>query len=122
MLLKFFPKTVKARLLGVIGFSFCLLIGATVFLTASERKKTFLMAEELRLEARYNGVLKAFDDQSRSATAMALVVGSMPDVQKAFGLRNRQQLSDLTLPFFKNEKERLSLAQFQFHLSPATSF
>jgi len=107
---------------GVAGLSFCLLISATVLLTAMERKKTFLIAEELRLDARINGVLKAFEDQARSATAMALVVAAMPDVQKAFGFRNREQLSAMTLPFFENEKERLSLAQFQFHLPPATSF
>ncbi len=122
MLRRFLPQSVKARLLSVIGLSFCLLISATVYLTAMEGKKTFLQAEELRLEARFNGVQKAFEDEARSATAMALVVAAMPDVQKAFGLRNRQQLTDMTLPFFKAEKQRLSLAQFQFHLPPATSF
>jgi methyl-accepting chemotaxis protein len=122
MLRKILPQSVKARLLGLIGFSFCLLITATVLLTAMERKKTFLQAEELRLEARFNGVQKAFEDEASAATAMALVVAAMPDVQKAFGLRDREQLSDLTLPFFEQEKERLSLAQFQFHLPPATSF
>ena len=122
MLRKFLPQSVKARLMNLIGLSFCLLISVTVLLTAMERKKTFLQAEQLRLEARFNGVQKAFEDEARSATAMALVVAAMPDVQTAFGVRNRQQLSELTLPFFKKEKERLSLAQFQFHLPPATSF
>ncbi len=122
MLRKFLPQSVKARLMSLIGFSFCLLISATVLLTAVERKKTFLQAEELRLEARFTGVQKAFEDEASAATAMALVVAAMPDVQTAFGLRNREQLSHLTLPFFKKEKERLSLAQFQFHLPPATSF
>lgn len=122
MLRKIMPQSVKARLMSLIGFSFCLLISATVLLTAMERKKTFLQAEELRLEARFGGVQKAFEDEALSATAMALVVASMPDIQTAFSLRNREQLTELTLPFFKKEKERLSLAQFQFHLPPATSF
>jgi methyl-accepting chemotaxis protein len=116
------PQTVKARLMSLIGFSFCLMISISVILTAIERKKTFILAEKLRLEAKFNGVQNAFEDEARSATAMALVVAAMPDVQKAFGSRNREQLMALTLPFFKNEKERLSLAQFQFHLPPATSF
>ena len=122
MFKKFLPQTVKARLLGMIGFSFSLLIAATVILTAVEKKKTFLMGETLRLEGSFNGVYKAFEDSARSATAMAILVASMPDVQKEFNDRNREKLMDLTLPFFKNEKERLSLAQFQFHLPPATSF
>lgn len=119
---RFLPQTVKAKLMGLIGLSFCLLISVSVILTAIERKKTFIQAEQLRLEAKFNGVQKAFEDEAHSATAMALVVAAMPDVQKAFGFRNREQLSKLTLPFFKSEKERLSLAQFQFHLPPATSF
>ena len=122
MLQSLLPKTVKAKLLTAIGLSFFLLISVTVLLTARERKQTFLQAEQLRLEAKYNGVVKAFEDEAHSATAMALVVAAMPDVQETFGAQNREKLSDLTLPFFKKEKERLSLAQFQFHLPPATSF
>jgi len=109
MLRKFLPQSVKARLMSLIGFSFCLLISATVLLTAVERKKTFLQAEELRLEARFTGVQKAFEDEASAATAMALVVAAMPDVQTAFGLRNREQLSHLTLPFFK-KGERASFS------------
>jgi len=122
MLKRLLPQTVKVRLLGAIGFSFFLLISATVILTALEKKNTFLQAEQLNLEAKYNGVIKALEDKSNIATAMALVVAAMPDVQNAFGEQDRDKLSALTLPFFKKEKERLSLAQFQFHLPPATSF
>lgn len=122
MLKKLLPQTVKVKLLAAIGFSFFLLISATVILTASERKHTFLQAEELRLEAKYNGVIKVLEDKAQAATAMALVVAAMPDVQNAFSEQNRDGLSALTLPFFKAQKEKLSLAQFQFHLPPATSF
>ncbi len=116
------PQTVKARLMSLIGFSFCLLISVTVILTGIERKNTFIVSEELRLEAKFHGVQRAFEDEAHLASALALVVAAMPDVQKAFGFRNRQQLLKITLPFFKEQKDRLSLAQFQFHLPPATSF
>lgn len=122
MFRKLFPQSVKARLLTMVGFSFCVLIVSTLIFVATQRKNSFLMAEQLRLEGNFNGVYKAFEDAAHSATAMALVVAAMPDVQKQFSLQNREQLMALTLPFFKNEKERLSLAQFQFHLPPATSF
>lgn len=122
MLKKLLPQTVKARLLGLIGVSFCILISAIVISTAIERKNKFLQAEELRLKARYNSVQRGFEDEAHMATALALVVASMPDVQNAFASRDRQHLKDLTMPFFKQEKERLSLAQFQFHTPPATSF
>ena len=116
------PQTVKARLLGLIGVSFCILISAIVIFSAIERKNKFFQAEELRLKAKYAGVQRGIEDEAHMATSLALVVASMPDVQKAFELRDRRQLSDITMPFFKQEKERLSLAQFQFHTSPATSF
>ncbi len=116
------PQTVKARLLGLIGFSFCLLIAAIVISTAIERKDSFLQAEELRLLGKYNGVQRGFEDEAKLATSLALVVAEMPDVQKAFSSRNRQHLLELTMPFFKKEKDRLALAQFQFHTAPATSF
>ncbi len=122
MLRRILPQTVKARLLSLIGVSFCLLISAIVISTAIERRDSFLQAEELGLIGKYNGVQRGFEDEAKLATSLALVVAEMPDVQKAFGLRNRQQLTELTMPFFKKEKERLALAQFQFHTAPATSF
>jgi len=122
MLRRLLPQTVKAKLLSTIGLSFFLLISATVILTAREKKQSFLQAEQLNLEAKFNEVIKAMEDEAKTATAMALVVAAMPDVQNAFGEQDRERLSGLTLPFFKKQKERLSLAQFQFHLPPATSF
>lgn len=122
MFKRLLPQTVKARLQGLVGVSFCLLISTIVISTAIERSSRFFQAEELRLKAKYYGVQRGFEDEAHMATSLALVVASMPDVQKAFGFRNRQQLSDITMPFFKNEKDRLALAQFQFHTSPATSF
>ncbi len=119
---KLLPQTVKAKLLGLIGFSFCLLIAAIVVSTAIERKNSFVQAEETKLIAKYAGVQRGFEDEAKLATSLALVVAAMPDVQQAFGLRDREQLSKLTMPFFTKEKERLALAQFQFHTAPATSF
>lgn len=114
MLRRFLPQTVKARLMTLIGLSFCFLIAAIVISTAIERKKTFLQAEELKLMAKYNGVEMAFEDKAQAATAMALVVAAMPDVQNAFGLRNRQQLSELTLPFFNRRRNVFPWPSFSF--------
>ena len=97
-------------------------MGAIVISTAIELKKSVIQTEELKLIAKYNEVQRGFKDKTELATSLALVVASMPDVQKAFGFRNRQQLTKLTLPFFQKEKENLSLALFQFHAAPATSF
>jgi methyl-accepting chemotaxis protein len=116
------PQTVKAKLLVLIGFSFFLLVGGIVISTAIEKKKTFLQGEQLQLQAKYEQVQKVFQDSAAEALAMAFVVAEMPDVQRLFAERNRTELSRITLPMFKNLKEQLHLAQFQFLTPPATSF
>ena len=116
------PQTVKSKLLVLIGFSFFLLVGGIVISTAMEKKKTFLQGEQLQLQAKYEQVQKVFQDSASEALSMAFVVAEMPDVQRLFAERNRTELSRITLPMFKNLKEQLHLAQFQFLTPPATSF
>jgi methyl-accepting chemotaxis protein len=115
-------QTVKSKLLVLIGFSFFLLVGGIVISTAMEKKKTFLQGEQLQLQAKYEQVQKVFQDSAAEALAMAFVVAEMPDVQRLFAERNRTELTHITLPMFKNLKEQLHLAQFQFLTPPATSF
>ena len=119
---KFVPQTVKAKLLVLIGFSFFLLVGGLVVSTAMEKKKTFLQGEHFELQSKYEQVQKIFQDSASEALAMAFVVAETPDVQRLFAERNRAELSRITLPMFKNLKEKLHLAQFQFLTPPATSF
>ncbi len=121
-MLKILPKTVKAKLLVIIGFAFFLLVGGLVFSTAIEKKKTFLQGEQLRLQAKYEQVQKLFEDSAAEALAMAFVVAETPEVQRLFAERNRSELTRITLPMFNNLKEQLQLAQFQFLTPPATSF
>lgn len=45
----------------------------------------------------------------------------MPDIQKAFAERNREELMRLTAPIFEQAKGD-GIEQIQFHLPPATSF
>jgi methyl-accepting chemotaxis protein len=115
-------QTVKVKLIALVGISFCFWIVVVVIFTTIERKQSLLQAEKMTLKSHYNGIQRTFADKAHLASSLAQVFAEIPDVQRALGLRNRQELSDLTFPFFKKEKERLSLAQFQFHVPPATSF
>ena len=57
-----------------------------------------------------------------TSTTMGLnSVITMPEVQKAFAERNREELLRLTAPVFAEVKKE-GIEQFQFHLSPAVSF
>lgn len=122
MFKKIIPQTVKAKLLGLIGFSFFLLVTGLVTSTVMEKKKTFIQGEQLQLQSKYDQVQKVFEDSADKALSMALVVAQTPEVQRLFAERNRSELLSITLPMFKNLKESLSLAQFQFFIPPATSF
>jgi methyl-accepting chemotaxis protein len=60
--------------------------------------------------------------QQNVAEQLATFVANQPDVQKAFAERDREALSALMLPSFKQLKADYGMAQFQFHTAPATSF
>ena len=56
------------------------------------------------------------------ASGLAIQTSTNPDVQAAFAARDRQALTDLTYETFQALEEKYQIRQFQFHLSPATSF
>ena len=116
------PTTVRARLILLISISFALMVGSIVVASSVERKKTLYSAEELKLEAIYATINGALEEQATLATSMAIVVAEMPDIQEAFAAKDRERLKKLTMPLFAEYKDELNLAQFQFHLPPATSF
>jgi methyl-accepting chemotaxis protein len=60
--------------------------------------------------------------QQRAGEELSTLVAAEPAVQKAFAEQDRQALTDLLLPAFKQLKADYGMAQFQFHLPPATSF
>ena len=122
MFRRILPQTVKARLLGFFSISFCLLIAATAFLTAFERKQTLLQGEELRLKTKFANATKSLNDQAEMATAVALAIAAIPSIQEAFAERDRSRLFELTQSFYQQQKEQLSIAQFQFHTPPAIAF
>ena len=114
--------SVKTKLLTLIGGAFFLLVGTIVVTSYLEKRASLLQDQEFILRSQYDQVQKQLADQSAQASNLALVVASMPDVQQAFFEQDRDRLAAMTLPFYQKEKERLQLAQFQFHTPPATSF
>jgi methyl-accepting chemotaxis protein len=60
--------------------------------------------------------------QQRAAEQLATLVAAEPDVRKAFAERDRTALTTMLLPAFEQLKADFGMAQFQFHLPPATSF
>ncbi|WP_048831624.1 methyl-accepting chemotaxis protein [Maridesulfovibrio hydrothermalis] len=61
-------------------------------------------------------------ENSKIACTLASWIAKDPVIAKAFAERDRNKLLELLLPKYENLKKDLNLAQFQFHLPPATSF
>jgi len=119
---KLLPQTVKAKIVSLITILFTLLISAVVITLFIERYHAINSSENLKLQAVYATVQKTINEQAVLATSLATVIAEMPEVQKAFSNRDRKKLLQITMPFFRKNKEKLRLAQFQFHIPPATSF
>lgn len=78
---------------------------------------------ELRQLASLQKTLQArINDSSAEALVTIDAILSAPGVAEAFANNDRETLQSLTLPVFKTLKDKYDVKQFQFHLSPATSF
>ncbi len=114
--------SVKAKLILTIGSCFLVLVSIIVVSSYIKKRTSLLQSEELLLKTFYTETQTKLSSRSTQSLNMALVIAAMPEVQKAFAQRDRELLKSITQPFFEKEKQRLQLAQFQFHIPPATSF
>ena len=107
-----------------LGFAFVLILTVTIITpTILMQMEASIEKAELReLEKAYSSITAAIEGEGRMATALSAFVAKMPDVQKAFADRNRDELARITVPTFEVMKKEYNVRQFQFHLPPATSF
>ena len=56
------------------------------------------------------------------ANGLAIQTATNPEIQAAFAARDRETLQSITYETFQALEEEYQIRQFQFHLSPATSF
>lgn len=122
MVSRLLPQKVKTRLMTMIGLFFTLLIVGVVLFTAGERNRALKSDQEHGLRVKFDGVLKGIHDRNDSALVMASLIAEGADIQAAFAAGDREALLRLTMPFYKANKERFGLSQYQFHTPPATSF
>ncbi len=75
-----------------------------------------------RLGWRAEAVQRVIAAKGDEAVAMSAFLAGMPQVQKALAEGDRKTISDLTLAAYQASKDKLGMAQLQFHLPPARSF
>ncbi|MCG5498007.1 methyl-accepting chemotaxis protein [Ectothiorhodospira variabilis] len=79
-------------------------------------------AQLRQLQDLFMALQASVEETSLRAQTQAEVVASQPHVQRAFAERNREALTELTLPIFERMRDEYDAVQFQFLTAPATSF
>ena len=122
MLARLRIKTTRGKILFISGGLITLLIAGFVALTYVNTRH-FITEHRRQLLQAYSEELQAMLHRNcLTAYSMAELVAQLPEIQEALASHNRARLQELTLPLFRELKGKLHLAQFQFHLPPATSF
>lgn len=118
---KFLPYTVKGKYNTLIFIAFCILIGALVVSSYFQKKDSAFQNARNILATELMQVQNHINDGSNKALALARLVASDQRIKKAVADHDVQTLSDLVLDRFESFREASKMAQFQFHIPPATS-
>jgi len=112
-----------AQRIGVAAAALVFAVVATVLPVAlSHLAATIEAAERRELEGRYAAFLSLTDRSAHEAVSLSRLVAGMPVVQERLAAGDRATLAGLFQPGFAAMKQASGIAQFQFHLPPATSF
>ncbi len=97
-------------------------MGITTWLSYSHMARITHAAEKKEMQDVFQAVQVGVEHEGRLAQAMSALVAGIPQVQEAFGLRDRETLQSFFAPGFPALKKEFGVRQFQFHEPPATSF
>ena len=115
-------KTISSRLIASIGCMVCVLIALAVTSQYITMRDNILQASKDRMLAELHQAEILFAEKGQTAKSLASWIAADKEIAAALASRNREELLARLLPTYNALKEPLNLSQFQFHLSPATSF
>jgi methyl-accepting chemotaxis protein len=118
----FLGMSLRQRIVVPVMTALIVMAVAGVWYTHIQKMDDLEQATQERLTAWSRMAMAEIETAGSRATALAALIANVPPVQEAFAKGDRESLSKLTLPAFKELKKGLSLRQFQFHTPPATSF
>jgi len=91
-------------------------------LTLAQISNVIESAEENELKNLYKSAMAEIASEGRTAEAMSTVIANFPEARQALLLQDRDRLAETSVPLFAVLKRDFDVAQFQYHLPPATSF
>jgi len=115
-------RGIKPKLLLVVGGLVALLVILFLARSYQEKNAISLFDEKVRLTAEYDQILHLVDERARQQLALAAMLAGLPEAQKSFAGRQRQELLNLARPLFLAVQENAGVDECQFDLAPAVSF
>jgi methyl-accepting chemotaxis protein len=122
LLMSMLPRTVKYRLLLAVSISSLILIIIPAILYHRAFMDHVVGREYKAGKIAYNQILGSIRARNQSMGMLSLTISKIPEIQKAFAEKDREQLKNELLPVFSALKKEYSINVFHFHESPATSF
>ena len=113
---------ISVRLLAGVALLMVVTVGLILPVGLKGLAEVSNRAENRQLQDLFFALQSAVEQEGHRAQALSQAVASIPEVQQAFAERDRERLSELTLPLFETMAETYGIDQFQFHTPPATSF
>ena len=110
------------RLVVAIVAAATLVFGASYLISHQRTGNLVGELEAVALAEEFSAIQAEIDAESLRAEAMAAVVASIPQVQRAFAEDDRAALEAYFAGGFAGLKSAFGVRQFQFHRPPATSY
>ncbi len=115
-------KSLRNKILIPILAITALFLSGIIAIGANQTNQSITASENERLLNSYRIFNNRISLLENFSVALATEVANNPAVQEAFANKDRERLIDLTLPSYLILDQEYDIPQYQFHLSPATSF
>lgn len=103
----------------ILGIGF---LGLLLVQTQNDLQSRHHQNEQSNMEFLFQTWQSRLQAMESFAVALALETAQNPEVEAAFAAKDRERLTELTLPAYLALDEAFDIPQSQFHLPPATSF
>lgn len=115
-------NSLKSRLVFPVGCIIFILVSVSAAMQYNDSRDALYDSSKALMQQEFHQVAILLEEKAQTAMALAAWVAAEPDSGAALAGRDRDALLKRFMPLYKGLKTELNLDQFQFHLSPATSF
>lgn len=115
-------NSLKSRLVIPVGCIIFVLVAASAAMQYVDSRDAIYDSGKALMEQEFHQVETLLAEKAQTARSLAAWVAAEPDSGAALAGGDREALLQRFMPLYKELKTDLNLDQFQFHLSPATSF